>query len=254
MSGNRRIEERHPAVVRVTYQSPGEIGAEYTQNISSGGLFVVTNEPLELGQHLELQLWCAGLDQHIPVPGEVRWVGEKGDPPQKGVGVRFQLDDPGVRAHIEAMVSAITEPLAPAVTGGQFEILLVDPNQHATNLFTEGLQRMAERHFEVADYFKTTVVHDGEEALSVLEGASFALAIIELNTPEVDGAELIRRLQSQAHPPPICAIARPFPGDRSSAQTAGADMFLHKPIQLKALFNTVCVMLKLQAAAETATS
>ena len=42
-------------------------------------------------------------------------------------------------------------------------------------------------------------------------------------------------------------MSRPFPGDKQEAIAAGADIFMNKPIQLRALFNTIRAMLSMQA-------
>ena len=39
-------------------------------------------------------------------------------------------------------------------------------------------------------------------------------------------------------------MSRPFPGDNAEALSAGADVFLRKPVQLKPLFNSLKVLLK----------
>ncbi len=246
MGDERRRETRFPAIVKVTYESAGAMRAEYSGNISRGGLFVVTDEELEIGQRLELHLACAGARKTIGVPGEVRWIGEKGSPPQRGVGVKFLLEDPVTKARIDTLVSAVFDPLPPSVTGERLNLLLVDPNRHACRLFAEGLQKMAARRFDLDDYFVITDTHDGEAALNYLSSSRIAMAIIELRTPDVDGLELIRRIRTEiSQSLPICAMSRPFPGARAQALTSGADMFLEKPVKLKALFNTVAVMLKL---------
>ncbi len=246
MSDQRRQEKRVSAVIKVTYESAGAMRAEYTENISRGGLFVVTDEEFEIGQRLELHLCCAGARRSIRVPGEVRWMGDKGMPPKRGVGVKFLLDDPVVKARIETLVSAVFDPLPPSVTGERLNILLVDPNRHACHLFSEGLQAMAARRFDIRDYFAITETADGEAALNYLSTSRISLAIIELNTPDIDGLELIRRIRTEiSQSLPVCAMSRPFPGARSEALASGADMFLEKPVQLKALFNTVSMMLKL---------
>lgn len=246
MAEQRRDERRVSAVIKVTYESAGAMRAEYTENISRGGLFVVTDEALDIGQRLELHLCCAGARRSIAVPGEVRWMGEKGSPPRRGVGVKFLVDDPVVQARIETLVSAVFDPLPPAVTGERLNILLVDPNRHACHLFADGLQAMAARRFDIADYFVITQTPDGEAAMNYLATSRISLAIVELRTPDIDGLELIRRIRTEiSQSLPVCAMSRPFPGARHEALASGADMYLEKPVQLRALFNTVSMMLKL---------
>ncbi len=243
----RRQHERHAAVVRVSYQSAGAMRADYVQNISRGGLFVATDEPFTIGDTLELHLAAPGARDPIAVPVEVRWVGARGEPPVHGIGVRFDLTDPVIRARIEGMVNAVHEPVAADVSDGRLRVLLVDPNRHAAKMFAEGLEAMARRTFDLAEFFDIAIAHDGVTALELLRDRPFSLVIVELQTPEIDGIELIRRARTEVSQSlPVFAISRPFPGDRHEALAAGADAFVHKPIQLRALFNTVNVMLNLQ--------
>lgn len=241
----RRDHDRMPAIIKVSYQSAGALQTDYAQNISQGGLFIATTEPFERGQCLELHLSCAGTRRVIPVPAEVRWVGQQGG--QTGIGVQFLLDDPVVRGRVETMVNAVFEPIPPSVTGERLNIILVDPNRHACQMFKEGILSMAKRTFELEDYFVVVDVYDGRSALEMMHTSRFSLAVIELRTPEVDGVELIRRVRTEiSQSMPIFAMSRPFPGDKREAIAAGADAFMNKPIQLRALFNTIRAMLSMQ--------
>ncbi len=244
---NQRVHERIPAIIKVSYESAGALKVDYARNISQGGLFIATEDEFEVGQRLELHLASLGLRRSIPIPGEVRWVGEEGSPPERGIGIRFNLDDPVLRARIEAMINGVFDPLPPACVGERINILLVDPNRHACRLFHEGIESMARRLFEVEDYFVVVEAYDGLTALSQLRSTRFSLVLMELSTPEVDGVELLRRIRREiSQALPIFAMSRPFPGVRFEALAAGADLFMPKPIRLRALFNTLCMMLKLQ--------
>ncbi len=244
-SDERRREERIPAIIKVTYRNAGDMKAEYSQNISKGGLFVVTDEDFEHGHRLELHLALAGTGRSVPVPAEVRWVGERDG--HRGVGLRFMLEDPVIAARIAAMVNAVYDPIPPSITGERCNLLLCDPNPHASRLFKEGLEAMAVKHFGLQDFLHVVVAKDGREALGYLRTSRFAMAIIELRSTEVDGLDLIRRVRTEiSQALPICAMSRPFPGDRTEALSSGADLFVHKPVQLRGLFNTVSMMLRLK--------
>ena len=93
-----RQHQRSTAVIKVNYNSHGALQMDYAQNISRGGLFLATNSPFELGQAIELHLNTRGLEHAIAVPGVVRWIGERGVPKVKGIGIQFTLDDPKVSA------------------------------------------------------------------------------------------------------------------------------------------------------------
>ncbi|MBU0550243.1 TIGR02266 family protein [Myxococcota bacterium] len=241
----KRRHDRAPAIIKVNYESAGSLKSDYAINISKGGLFIATDQPFELGQALELHLSSVGVRRSIPVPAEVRWVGEQDG--EQGIGIRFLLEDPITRARVETMVNAVFDPLPPAAMGERVNLLLVDPNRHACRLFREGIGSMAKRIFEVDDYFVIIECNEGLSALNHLRISKFSMVVLELQMPEVEGVELIRKIRTEiSQTLPVVAMSKPTPGARYEAMASGADMFLPKPIQLRALFNTVCMMLKLQ--------
>jgi uncharacterized protein (TIGR02266 family) len=245
---NRRRHERAPAIVKVMYPSAGVLRTDYSENISRGGLFIATDEPLAVGELVQIHLVCAGAAP-IPARGIVRWAGEHREPgeaPVRGVGVQFALDDPDERERLERAIDALLAPLSMpqrAVDEGP-SLLIVDPNRHARVLFREGLETLAAETWEVADYLRVSEAADGEEALDELARHRFSMVMVELRTPGIDGVDLIRRIRTRDPEVPIFATSRLFPGARQEAIAAGADVFLPKPLKLKPLFNTLRMLLR----------
>lgn len=258
MTIERRVHPRAQVSLMIAYRSAGVLKSDYVENISQGGLFVSTDDPFEVGQHISLELFCVGTPTCIPLVGVVRWRGRQspgpGEPPVLGIGIEFEeLREPERRAHLDALIEAISEPFAaPSRTPQRaldrhepLRILIVEPNRYARELFRDGLRSMARDVFDVEDSLEIVEAGDGRVALELASGGRFDLFMVELCTPEVDGAELIRRLrQMGSQSTPIFAMSRPFPGDKTEALSAGADVFLRKPVQLKPLFNTLKLLLK----------
>lgn len=98
--------------VHVSRASDDNFYAGILQDISTGGVFVATAEPLPVGLRLQFEL---AIDEDPPVPlvGEVRWartaevVGEG----EVGVGLAFIGLPPAVRARIERFVQRERETL-----------------------------------------------------------------------------------------------------------------------------------------------
>jgi uncharacterized protein (TIGR02266 family) len=247
----RRNHVRTPAILRITYESAGVLKTDYAENISRGGLFVSTDEPMALGARVQLELSCVGTSIRIPVVGTVRWSGMRspGDdqPPVMGVGIELtELDDPVRRAHLEALVDAAFEPAGPVDPRDHLRVLVVDPNAFARELFRNGLLAMAKELLDVDDYVQVHEAESGLEAMELCRGVRFDLFIIELRTPELDGTEVIRRVRRQfSQVTPVFAMSRPYAGAKADAISAGADVYLPKPVQLKPLFNTLKMLLKL---------
>jgi two-component system, cell cycle response regulator DivK len=81
-------------------------------------------------------------------------------------------------------------------------------------------------------------VTTAEEALKIAAGLQPALILMDLRLPGMDGLEAIRRLRSDAATAeiPIWAVtASAMVGDEKLALTIGAQAYITKPIQSKAL-------------------
>jgi uncharacterized protein (TIGR02266 family) len=111
MHSENRVARRYPMRVDLTYSSAHNFYTGLTENISTGGLFVVTDEPAEAGELLLVQLTIPGFEIPWTALCEVRWVhGESGPTGQPGMGLRFVDLDPALEAVIDAFI-AHREPI-----------------------------------------------------------------------------------------------------------------------------------------------
>ncbi|MFH1132696.1 MAG: PilZ domain-containing protein [Pseudomonadota bacterium] len=105
---DRRGDQRFPLRVRISYV--GEERSSYggiAENVSSGGLFVATLLPAQLGDFVELSFPVPGLNKECSVACRVRWI-RAPDPKQPelapGVGLEFHRLGPEARAAIELFI------------------------------------------------------------------------------------------------------------------------------------------------------
>ena len=246
-----RQHDRATAVIKVNYQNQGALQMDYAQNISRGGLFLATDSPFEIGQEIELHLNTHGLKRAIAVPGVVRWVGERGVPKVRGIGVQFSLDDPKVKSRIDRMINALDEPLGAAQMTDTAEIItiqvfILDPNDYASKMYADGIYKMARRgEGNLNAPVEVTRFTQPDDLKQTLDERRCDILITELRTDELDGVTLIRELRA-AHGEqfPIFAVSRPFPRDRYEALDSGATAFLNKPLQMRTLFNTLLICLQ----------
>ena len=242
-----RQHERTSAIIKVNYSSSGALKMDYAQNISRGGLFLATNNPFTLGQEIELHLRTPGNKAPVAVPGVVRWIGERGTPAVKGIGIQFKLDQPNVKEQIETMIEALDEPdevLKQHQEG--ISVLILDPNEFASELYAKGIQKMLKRgEGDLDQPVHVHCVSDQESALKHIKDHPCHLLMVELKSKEFDGLKFIRSLRaSKGESFPIFAVSRPYPQDRFEALEAGATAFLNKPLQLQTLFNTLIICLQ----------
>ncbi|MEM1024871.1 MAG: TIGR02266 family protein [Myxococcota bacterium] len=101
-----RKTPRHLAEVKVDYRSVGRFITDYSQNVSTGGLFIKTSAPLGIGERVRIRLTLPDGEAPFALDGVVRWVADRhGDHPA-GMGVEFLDFDEEARRRVEALVEA----------------------------------------------------------------------------------------------------------------------------------------------------
>jgi CheY-like chemotaxis protein len=122
-----------------------------------------------------------------------------------------------------ALTTTLADPL---------RVLVVDDDP--INLMLAGMQ--VERMGSVA-----IAVPSAASALEALQASQFDVALIDVQMPEMDGLELVRRIRAGQAEQPLLAVmtASATAADREAALAAGADLFVPKP----ATFNDVLAVL-----------
>ena len=113
------------------------------------------------------------------------------------------------------------------------QVLVVDDESVTRRVVTHALQKL---DIEVVG------AADGASAIDLAEQHDIALAIVDINLPDMDGFAVIQQLKSIAHMqdvPVIVFTARNQPGDKVTAQEVGAVDFLYKPFSTQELRDLV---------------
>ena len=119
-------------------------------------------------------------------------------------------------------------PFAADCAGDKYDrsVLIVDDDESITHLFSEYLSRR---------YFCATAAN-AEEALARLEKAPFALALVDVKMPGLNGIELLRHIVSRHQDTAVVMVSGV---DRSQrvldAVRLGASDYLLKPVELHVL-------------------
>lgn len=104
---DRRSFERFPVNLSVDYSNGENFLFSYIENISEMGIFIRSDEPLEVGTRLDLRF---GTEEPLALAGMVVWVNPvrpTGDNPNPGMGIRFDGLTPDQRERIVELVRTI---------------------------------------------------------------------------------------------------------------------------------------------------
>jgi len=132
---------------------------------------------------------------------------------------------------LPSLEEALPESMLPAKDLGL--VLLAEDSETNIIVFRDYLQ---DHGFPIA------VAHNGFEALDQAEKLSPGMILMDIQMPEMDGLEAIRRLRAQprfAFTPIIALTALAMPGDRERCLEAGANDYLSKPVSLKKLLKII---------------
>ena len=114
----------------------------------------------------------------------------------------------------------------------KFEILLVEDNPVNRKLAL----MLLERHG-----YQVTVANNGQEALDILSGRQFAVVLMDMQMPVMDGLEATRAIRTgekegaAPRTPIITMTANAMLGDQERCMEAGMDNYLAKPIRVDQL-------------------
>ncbi|MBD1400476.1 response regulator transcription factor [Pelovirga terrestris] len=118
----------------------------------------------------------------------------------------------------------------------QIPLLLVEDEPHLAHGLTYNLE---------AEGYLVTHVTTGEEALGLLQHTPYALVILDLTLPGIDGLKVCDQLRESGDPVPILMLtARNSQQDRIAGLSTGADDYLTKPFHLKEFLLRVASLLR----------
>jgi len=132
------------------------------------------------------------------------------------------------------MSSGQNEPV-----GSLGRILVVDDEPTVRDVLSRYLER---------EGFEVQAVGDGRAALAAFAGAEFALVLLDLMLPHVDGQEVCRRIREVTTVPVIMITARSTTHERIVGLELGADDYVVKPFSPGEVVARVRAVLRRSAA------
>ncbi len=209
-----RRQPRLPIQLKVAYRTTGAFLVSYSINLSKGGIFIETAEPLEMGAHVSLEFEVPGAG-NLAVDGVVAWVRKgQADGLPDGMGVQFEQLDQQYGARIDGMVRHFT--------GLTVLVVAASPDRLAL------LGRYV-RSIISCDIVEATNREVAEVALE--EGPDLVIVDLDLRPDlglRVIAAAKAHAQATQVRTPPVILLA----GDanaRATGMSAGADESLATP-------------------------
>ena len=105
-------------------------------------------------------------------------------------------------------------------------VLLIDDDRDLAEMLVEYLR---------PEGFAVDVAHRGEEGFARAQAHEYALVILDVMLPEMNGLEVLRQLRRQSQIPVIMLTARGQDVDRIVGLEIGADDYLTKPFNAREL-------------------
>src|ERR1700754_4066202 len=106
-------------------------------------------------------------------------------------------------------------------------ILLVEESRRLSNWLAKTLRR---------ENYAVDCVHDGDDADYALRSQEYAMVILDLAIPKIDGIEVLRRLRGRGDNVPVLILPPDNPiSSRGTGLDSGADDYLAKPFDIHEL-------------------
>ncbi|MBD3172367.1 response regulator [Candidatus Bathyarchaeota archaeon] len=110
-------------------------------------------------------------------------------------------------------------------------ILIIDDDRNFTKLFSEILE---------GEGYETVIANNGAEALEILQDDFFAILIIDIRLPDIDGIELISKIdKTDPDMRKIILTGNPSLENVQNALKKGAHDYLVKPVKLEEIKETI---------------
>lgn len=106
-------------------------------------------------------------------------------------------------------------------------LLIVEDNRELASWLGKALRQAQ---------YAVDIAHDGEDAEHMLKVASYAVVILDLSLPKIDGLTLLKRLRQGGNKVPVIILTANASLDgRITGLDSGADDYLAKPFEIAEL-------------------
>jgi CheY-like chemotaxis protein len=239
MSPNERHAE---LLLRAEIRSPKETVVSYARELTLTTIFIVTDWHPPIDMEVDLRISFPTLLEPLEVRARV--AEHRPDRGARGpAGVAFSFDAPAARSAIAELLERV---LGPKVANRSnepraYRVLLVEDNVLIRDMFEYGIGKFFQQRRGRVQLDHAANAMDGRANLA--KGA-YDLVIVDYYLPAEDGAAFIASLRRDPRfgRAPIVAISVGGRDAREATISAGADVFLDKPVVMRDLFQTLQVL------------
>ena len=231
---NRRPDE---VTLSVEYDGAEDLVIDFSENLSSGSMFVATDRELPVNVPVRLVLSFPGLIEPIALEGTVVWTRRHGADGEAGAGIELEQ---ATRTRLAAVIDRIRNR-DPKILSRLVRVLFVEDNRHVVALIQDGLRAATRREFGGVIAFVIRSAEDGRTAVELLQHERFDALIVDMYLPILDGARVIKHARGELGLADLPIIAVSAGGDsaRRSALAAGANVFIDKPMRLRQMIEAI---------------
>ena len=234
-----RKDERIALALEVEFRNAGAFLVAYSTNLSKGGMFVETEEPLPVGTEVAMR-FAVPDEPPIDVIGVVTWVqGWRTEQQPRGMGLRFD--------HLEARHGEAIDRIVSGFRG--LRVLVMSHDSSARQQLSRAIRTIV----GTAEVLEAAGGETAEELLKL----DCDLVIVELAPPDEDpdgdpgasqpggvGDALLCMRLAKSHHPPVPVLAMSSSEDRRMlARELGADGTITTPPPFPELQTTILRLL-----------
>lgn len=239
---DKRVFPRFPLILQVAHGDPNEL-SDFTENLSEGGLFIRTDRIFTVGQRVTVQLSFSPLVAAIDLEAEVVRLRPAAADLPAGVAVKLPEDRPDLRLKLAALTQAAARAPKPKARA---RVLIVEDNRLLAKMYADAVEQLVAG---ASSGLEVELASDGLQALARLQRLPRVdVVVTDRYMPVLDGIGLISRVRSDIRIKdlPIVLISSNLDREtEEAARSAGANVFLRKPIRLPDLVLTLQSLLQL---------
>lgn len=226
-------------IMRAEIQTSRESLVTYAHDLTATSVFVVTEWRAPIDSRLTVRLSVPRVLHPVDLAcriAEVRAAGQPGDV----AGLVLEFDPEAPRDSLIKLLDDVRALPSGSPPLGKYRVLLVEDSGLTRDVFAYS----ARRYFGNQSMFELDHADSAESAWERLATASYDLVIVDYFLPSENGASLISRLRAdkQRRGIPVVAISIGGRPAREATISAGADLFVDKPLVFRDLFNTMRIL------------